>query len=169
MRKVAYIIVLSIPMYLAFLLVSGLSVPLLDLILGYIISLAVSALVYEVLVREHKKLLQLHRLAYLVKYFFRYITVIEFRAHSDVIKRIFSPKMPINPGIVKVPYHVVSDYALTTIANSITNTPGTVVVDVDEEEKKLFVHWIDVKGIEEELCYEKISKEFEEYAKKIFD
>lgn len=169
MRKIVYIIILSIPLYLVYILVSGLSIPLIDLTLGYIVALITSAFVYSVLVKEHRKITQLKRLYYLIRYFFLYITLIEFRAHSDVIRRIFHPKMPINPGIVRVPYHVKSDYALVTIANSITNTPGTVTVDVDEEEKKLFIHWIDVKGVEEEICYEKISKTFEKYAKKIFD
>lgn len=168
MGKLVKIILLSIPLYVLYLVFAGV-VTLTDIILGYIAALITAAITSEILVREKEKLIQLKRLAYLVKYFLLYITVIEYKAHVDVIRRVFHPKMPINPGIIRIPYHVESDYALVTIANSITNTPGTVTVDIDKEEKKLFVHWIDVKGIEEQFCYETISKTFEEYAKKIFD
>jgi len=168
MANYAKIVLIAIPLFILYLIFAG-TFSIEDVVFGALASLIVSTLISEVLVKQHKKLTELNRLAVLIKYFFHYITAIEFRAHSDVIKRIFSPKMPINPGIVKVPYHVETDYALVTIANSITNTPGTVTVDVDKEEKKLFVHWIDVKGIDEKLTYEKISKTFEEYAKRIFD
>lgn len=169
MNKWAKVIILSIPLYILYLIFAG-TFTITDAILGYLAALITAAIVSELLVKEKaEKLLQFSRLGHLIKYFLHYITTIEYRAHSDVIKRIFHPKMPINPGIVKVPYHVESEYAVVTIANSITNTPGTVVVDVDENEKKLFVHWIDVKDIKEEVCYERISKTFEKYAKKIFD
>ena len=168
MGKLVKIILLSIPLYILYLVFAGV-VTLTDIVLGYIAALITAAITSELLIKEKEKLTQLRRLAYLIKYFLLYITIIEYKAHSDVIKRIFHPKMPINPGIVRIPYHVKSDYAIVTIANSITNTPGTVTVDIDKEEKKLFVHWIDVKGVEEEFCYKTISKKFEKYAKKIFD
>jgi len=168
MANYAKTVLIAIPLFILYLIFAG-TFSVEDVVFGALASLTVSTLISEVLVKQHRKLTELNRLAVLIKYFFHYITAIEFRAHSDVIKRIFSPKMPINPGIVKVPYHVETDYALVTIANSITNTPGTVVVDVDKEEKKLFVHWIDVKGIDEKITYEKISKTFEKYAKRIFD
>ena len=115
------------------------------------------------------KILDPKRIYYLVRYFIKYMFIIEPRAHIDVIKRIISPHMPINPGIVAIPYGVKTDYAILTIANSITNTPGTVTVDVDRDSKLLFVHWIDVKAVEPEECRRIISREFEENAEKIFD
>ncbi len=168
MANLVKTILIAIPLFILYIVFAG-TFSIEDLVFGAVASIIVSAIISEVLVKHHEKLMELSRLVALIKYFLIYITVIEFKAHSDVIKRIFNPKMPIKPGIVKVPYNVKTDYALVTIANSITNTPGTVVVDVDKDERKLFVHWIDVKGLEEEVAYEKISKTFEEHAKRIFD
>ena len=52
----------------------------------------------------------------------------------------------INPGIVKVPVDLKSDYGQAALANSITLTPGTITMDITEEEGQTYyyIHWIDV-------------------------
>jgi len=140
-----------------------------DLITGVIVAVIVGLLAGEIVVKDPGKALDPKRLAYLVKYTFWYFFVAEVKAHADVIKRALSPKMPLNPAIVRVPYYVETDYAMTTIANSITNTPGTVVVDIDPDRKIFYVHWIDAKTSDPGEARKMISLEFEENAKKIFD
>ena len=51
----------------------------------------------------------------------------------------------INPGIVKIPTDMKSDYGIAALANSITLTPGTITMDFAEEDGQnyLYVHWID--------------------------
>ena len=63
-------------------------------------------------------------------------------ANVDVAYRVLSPGMPIDPDVVAVPLRVESDTAITTIANSITLTPGTLTMDYDESENTLYVHAI---------------------------
>ncbi|MFC5970264.1 Na+/H+ antiporter subunit E [Halomarina salina] len=63
-------------------------------------------------------------------------------ANVDVAYRVLSPSMPIDPGVVAVPLRVESDLAITTIANSITLTPGTLTMDYDEATNTLYVHAI---------------------------
>jgi len=140
-----------------------------DLITGVIVAVIVGLLAGEIVVKDAGKALDPKRLAYLVKYAIWYFFVAEVKAHADVIKRALSPKMPLNPAIVRVPYYVETDYAMTTIANSITNTPGTVVVDIDPDRKLFYVHWIDAKTSDPGEARKMISLEFEENAKKIFD
>ena len=77
--------------------------------------------------------------------------------------------MKIKPAIVRVPHSLETDFAIVTVANSITNTPGTVTLEVDDEGKALFVHWLFAETTEDEEAREKISKEFEEWAKLIFE
>ncbi|MCD6488174.1 MAG: Na+/H+ antiporter subunit E [Desulfurococcales archaeon] len=166
--KLSKIAVLTVILFIAYILLAG-SVTAIDLLAAAIASLATSVIVADLLVRDVGKILDPKRIYYLVRYFIKYMFIIEPRAHIDVIKRIISPHMPINPGIVAIPYGVKTDYAILTIANSITNTPGTVTVDVDRDSKLLFVHWIDVKAVEPEECRRIISREFEENAEKIFD
>ena len=49
-------------------------------------------------------------------------------ANLDVVYRVIHPKMPINPGIVRVKTRLQSDSGRTALANSITLTPGTLTV-----------------------------------------
>ncbi len=168
MKRAGAVAVFAIFLFALYIIYTG-AVTLADIILGALASVVAAYLIADIAVKNPGKVLQLRRWGALIKYAVLYFTIIEARAHWDVIKRILHPKMPVNPGIVRVPYNVETDYAITTIANSITNTPGTVTVDVDEKRKVLYVHWIDVKTTEDEKAREYISKTFEEYAKKIFD
>ncbi|WP_254537654.1 Na+/H+ antiporter subunit E [Halomarina litorea] len=63
-------------------------------------------------------------------------------ANVDVAYRVLSPSMPIDPDVVAVPLRVEGDTAITTIANSITLTPGTLTMDYDESSNTLYVHAI---------------------------
>jgi len=51
----------------------------------------------------------------------------------------------INPGIVKISPDLKTDLGITMLANSITLTPGTLTVDIDENKNDLYIHWINVK------------------------
>jgi len=145
------------------------SVHPLDLLAALLVGATVGLITANLVVREPRKLLQLERLGWLIAYAIHYFFVDEVRAHLDVMRRIVHPAMPINPGIVRVPYTTESDYATTAVANSITNTPGTVVVDIDPEKRIFYVHWIDVKALEPEETRRRISLTFERFAKRVFD
>ena len=69
-----------------------------------------------------------------------------WKANWDVAKRALSPKLPVNPGIVKVPVNLKSEYGESMLANSITLTPGTITMDIVEEKGQdyYYIHWIDV-------------------------
>ncbi|SES65698.1 Na+/H+ antiporter subunit E [Anaerobranca gottschalkii] len=54
-------------------------------------------------------------------------------ANIQVAKIVLSPKMPISPGIVTFKTKLKSPLARTLLANSITLTPGTLTIDVDED------------------------------------
>jgi multicomponent Na+:H+ antiporter subunit E len=63
-------------------------------------------------------------------------------ANLDVAYRVLHPSMPIEPDVVEVPLRVESDAAITSLANSITLTPGTLTMDHDAETNTLYVHGI---------------------------
>ncbi len=65
------------------------------------------------------------------------------KANLDVAYRVITGR--IRPGIVRLSPGLTTDFGVTLLANSITLTPGTLSVDVDEESGDLFVHWINVK------------------------
>ncbi|MBU1997885.1 MAG: Na+/H+ antiporter subunit E [Candidatus Omnitrophota bacterium] len=91
------------------------------------------------------------------------------KANIDVALRVMNPRLPINPGIVKVKTTLKSDTGLTFLANSITLTPGTLCVDIDEEKGYLYIHWIDVRSQDINKATELIVKRFEKVLKRVFE
>ena len=63
------------------------------------------------------------------------------KANWDVAKRCFGGCKNVNPGIVKVPVDLKSEYGQAMLANSITLTPGTITVSLDNGE--YLVHALD--------------------------
>lgn len=57
-----------------------------------------------------------------------------FLANIDVAKRVWNPKLPINPKMIKVQHKLKTGYGIATYANSITLTPGTVTVETGDDE-----------------------------------
>lgn len=54
-------------------------------------------------------------------------------ANWDIVKRVLNPDMPIDPRIISFQSTLKSDLAMTTLANSITLTPGTITIDIDPD------------------------------------
>jgi multicomponent Na+:H+ antiporter subunit E len=105
-------------------------------------------------------------------WFFYYIPLFIWeciKANIDVAYRVGHPDLPINPGIVKVKTSLKSDTGLTFLANTITLTPGTMSVDIDEENGFLYIHWIDVRDKDIQKATEIIVKVFEDVLKRIFE
>lgn len=80
-------------------------------------------------------------------------------SNIDMAYRVLSPKMPINPRIVKVPTALKSDFSKLILANSITLTPGTLSLDVEDD--GVLVHWVNASGKTGEDYQKQISREFE--------
>ena len=86
-------------------------------------------------------------------------------ANLDVAYRVLAPSMPIEPVVLHIPLRVERPVAISTIANSITLTPGTLSMDYDEDANALFVHTIngqDPEGVVAPI------RRWEDYALVIF-
>jgi multicomponent Na+:H+ antiporter subunit E len=75
--------------------------------------------------------------------------------------------MPIKPGIIKVKMNLNSDTAKMMLANSITMTPGTISVDILDD--NIYIHWIYVRSLDPEIYSEIVARRFERLIKRIFD
>lgn len=64
------------------------------------------------------------------------------RANLDVAYRVITGN--IRPGIIRLSPNLKTDLGVLLLANSITLTPGTLTVDIDEETNDLFVHMIHI-------------------------
>lgn len=82
------------------------------------------------------------RLAIFVFYTFTVWLFYLGKANIDVAYRVITGR--INPGIVRIAPGLRTDLGRTVLANSITLTPGTLTVDIDEKRGDLIVHWINV-------------------------
>ena len=134
---------------------------------GLIASALVAVLFHEMLPREHHVFISPVRFFWLLVYLpvYSYYVIM---ANFDVVYRALHPKMPINPGIVKIKTNLKTDSAITALANSITLTPGTMTVDVTDD-GFLYIHWINVKSEDVEEATRIISQQFEWFIKKIFE
>ena len=83
----------------------------------------------------------------------------------DVAYRVLWPTMPIEPAVIYIPLRVERPTAITTIANSISLTPGTLSMDYDEEANAVYVHTIN--GAKPEATVEPI-RHWEDLALVIF-
>ncbi len=88
------------------------------------------------------------------------------KSNLDVALRVLKPSLPINPGIVKTKTILKSKMARMILTNSITLTPGTLTVDIEDD--ILYIHWIDVESDDIDVATEKIVKKFEKILVKIY-
>jgi multicomponent Na+:H+ antiporter subunit E len=110
----------------------------------------------------------LKRTIYIAK-FVTFFIKIEIVEHLKVAKVILSKKISINPAIVKIPTILRSDTALTIVALAITNTPGTVAVDIDKEKRLLYVHWLNQEVFEPEEIKRRVLGDLETLMKNMVE
>ena len=88
------------------------------------------------------------------------------KANLNVMRLVFSPRIDITPGIVEIKTELKSPIGRLALANSITLTPGTLVVDIKDD--SLFIHWINVSATDPVAATEEISARFEKYLKVVY-
>ena len=80
-------------------------------------------------------------------------------ANFDVFKTIIRPKLELKPGIFTYETKLKSDWQITLLSCLITLTPGTLVLDISSDNKKLFIHALKISEIPE--MQESIKNSFE--------
>lgn len=114
-----------------------------ELVMGALLALLTGLVTRKFLCRsESFRLLSPIRLLLLLIYipvpFFIELT----KANLDVAYRVIT--MNIRPGIIRVHSGLKTDLGIFMLANSITLTPGTLTVGIDEETNDLFIHNINI-------------------------
>ena len=135
------------------------------LITGAVIS-AVIALAFAAFARVYSVIRWSPKVVF---YYLMYLSVflIELvKANLNVMRLVFSPNIDIKPGIVEIKTELKSPIGRLALANSITLTPGTLVVDIRDD--SLFIHWINISATDPVAATEAISARFEKYLKVIY-
>jgi multicomponent Na+:H+ antiporter subunit E len=114
-----------------------------EFVIGIILSLIVAVLATKVLFQKRNyKILNPRRWITFLIYFIGPFFWSMIKCNLDVAYRVITGK--INPGIVKISPGLKTDLGITLLADSITLTPGTLTVDIDEKTNDLYIHWINV-------------------------
>lgn len=136
-----------------------------ELLLGAVFGLPVAYLFR----RLYPGSVDLTRLARATPYAILYVVAFLWElltANVDVARRVLAPSMPIEPRVIELPLRVQTPLAITTIANSITLTPGTLTMDHDDATNTLYVHAL--AGADPAAVVAPIRR-WEDYALVIFD
>ena len=85
-----------------------------------------------------------------------------------VVKQVIRPKINITPGIFKLETELEGDIEVTFLSLLITLTPGSVVMEVSDDEKSLYVHAMDIPEssdavIKSKNAFEKAIKDVTRY------
>lgn len=113
-----------------------------EIVIGISISLITAAVADHILCRKGD-FRMLNPIRWLIMLVYTIPLFIEMaKANFDVAYRVITGK--IEPGIVKIDPDLETDLGITFLANSITLTPGTLTVDVDDERSEMYIHWIKV-------------------------
>ena len=136
-----------------------------SILAGILSSLMVSALTYSIFVDESEAELRAHlpRLHYLV--IFAAVLVFNmYVASFRVLWQILRGN--INPGIVHFRTRLKTDIARVALASSITLTPGTITLDLDDDH--LVVHWLDARTTHSRYAGKLIKGAHEKLLKKVW-
>jgi len=112
-----------------------------ELIIGAVFAVVVGALLRNRFIGKDLRMVNPRRWFIFLAYLFPFLFAMA-KANVDVAYRVITGR--INPAIVKINPKLKNDLSVTILANSITLTPGTLSVDVDQKTNELYVHWINV-------------------------
>jgi len=162
--KIVRIILTSIYLMVGWILFTG-TLALFSLFLGVIFSFCIALLTYSIFIEEKeaaRRFLLPH--VYLIPI---YLAVLLFKIYIASFKMVINLiKGNINPRIVHFRTKLKSDLAKVILANSITLTPGTVTLDLDEDH--LVVHWLDAKTTHSHYAGNLIKGHFESWLRRIW-
>lgn len=88
------------------------------------------------------------------------------KANLRLAKIVASPSLPISPGFVKVRTKLKSPMGRLLLANSITLTPGTLTVEMEDE--WLYVHWVTMGADDINGATQQIVSGFERYLEAMY-
>ncbi len=114
-----------------------------EILIGLLLSMLAGFVSQNLFIKGSYRMANPRRWILFLVYLFGPFFIGMAKANFDVAYRVITGR--IRPGIVKISPGLKTDLGVTMLANSITLTPGTLSVDVDEETNDLYVHWINVK------------------------
>lgn len=129
-------------------------------IIGYLIGL----ILIMMMRRFFKDRLYISRLWAFIK-----LTLLFFKelllSNISVLRVVLRPKLDIQPMIFALPTDLEHDWEITLLSSLITLTPGTIVLNVSDDQRILYIHAIDVDDVAEAI--DSIKNSFEKAIKEV--
>ena len=147
---------LGLILFASWLLMSGILEPFI-LILGVLSCAAVVAIAMRMDVVDHEAV-PVH-LTFAAIVYWPWLLWEIVKANIDVTKRILMPSVGISPTMARLKATQRTDLGRVVYANSITLTPGTITIDIDDE-GFILIHAISrdgVAGLEEGTMDRKVT------------
>ncbi len=92
----------------------------------------------------------LHRVLALIKLLLIFISE-TIQSSVVVIRHILSPRITIEPGIFTYKTVLNTEWEVTTLSLLLTLTPGSVVMEINEEGNLMYIHAMDIKRYKGDL------------------
>jgi len=135
-----------------------------EILAGVVLSAIATAASHKYMMKRENPSKGLTRVLLFIAYIFVWFKEL-VKANLWVAKKVFT--MDLRPGIVRITPDLKTDLGRTMMANSITLTPGTFTLHIDEETGDFYIHWIDVKT--EEPSSEDVANGFEKWARRVME
>lgn len=158
-------LVLTFFVLMSFWLVLSLNLQPASVFIGALFSFLVASLSYDLFVKPDEGIRgRVVRTIWLLLVYAFVLIYEMFLASVDVVYRVIT--MNINPEVVMIKTDIKSDLGIVLLANSITLTPGTVTIDIEDDH--LYVHWLYARTTHFGHAAELIKGRFEHWIGRIF-
>lgn len=88
------------------------------------------------------------------------------KANIAMMRIVYSPRIDIKPGVVRIRTRLKSPIGRLALANTIALTPGSLVLDLKDD--LLYIHWLDVKSTDVGVASAAMAGPFEKHLEKVF-
>lgn len=83
-----------------------------------------------------------------IRFSFYYVKEL-LRANFRIAYDVLTPRLRMKPGFIALPMKVDRDFEVLLFSNLLTMTPGTLIVELSKEERKIYIHAMYLDNVEE--------------------
>ena len=112
--------------------------------LGFLIGLGIIILMR----RFFSKRLYISRIWAIILLFLLFLREL-FKSSVQVLSIVIRPNMNIKPAIFEMETELNDDWQVTLLSSLITLTPGTIVIGISDDQKRLYIHALDFEDIDD--------------------
>ncbi|MCP5515520.1 MAG: Na+/H+ antiporter subunit E [Spirochaetales bacterium] len=162
--KITRIMLTSVYLFAGWMLFTGSLNPF-SMVMGLFFSILTALLTYSLFIDEKEA--ERRGLVFNIHILVFYLLFLLFKMYASSFAVLYNViRGNINPRVVHFRTRLKSDIARVILTNSITLTPGTITLSLDDDH--LIVHWLEAKTTHSRYAGELIKGKMEKILKRIF-